>query len=63
MEKLRYTDIQISPLWFTSLRSEEIVLRKSSRDNFLFMVVMEMLKYTCILSFTSMHSIVCKFEK
>ena len=30
---------------------------------FLFIVVMETLKYTCILSFTSMHFMVCKFEK
>ena len=29
----------------------------------MFMVVMEMLKYTCIPSFTSMHCMVCKFEK
>ena len=27
------------------------------------MVVMETLKYTCVPSFTSMHSMVCKFEK
>ena len=27
------------------------------------MVIMEMLKYTCVPSFTSMHCMVCKFEK
>ena len=27
------------------------------------MVVMEMLKYTCVPSFSSMHCMVCKFEK
>ena len=27
------------------------------------MVVMETLKYTCVPSFTSMHCMVCKFEK
>ena len=43
-----YTCIQISPLWFASLRSEEVVIRKSAQGNFLFMVVMETLKYTCV---------------
>ena len=28
METLRYTCIQISPLWFASLRSEEVVIGK-----------------------------------
>ena len=63
MEILRYTCVQISPLWFASLRSEEVVIRKSARGNFLFMVVMETVKYTCVSSFTSMHCMVCKFEK
>ena len=48
MEMLRYTCVQISPLWFASLRSEEVVIRKSARGNFLFMVVMETVKYTCV---------------
>ena len=34
METLRYTCIQISPLWFASLRSEEVVIRKSAQGNF-----------------------------
>ena len=63
MEILRYTCVQISPLWFASLRSEEVVIRKSVRGNFLFMVVMETVKYTRVSSFTSMHCMVCKFEK
>ena len=61
METLRYTCVQISPLWFASLRSEEVVIRKSTWGNFLFMVVMEMLKKH--MRFTSMHCMVCKFEK
>ena len=28
MEMLRYTCVQISPLWFGSLRSEEVVIGK-----------------------------------
>ena len=63
METLRYTCVQILPLWFASLRSEEVVIRKSARGNSLFMVVMEMVKYTCVPSFTSTHCMVCKFEK
>ena len=63
METLRYTCVQISTLWFANLRSEEVVIRKSARGNFLFVVVMETVKYTCVPSFTSMHCIVCKFEK
>ena len=59
METLRYTCIQISPLWFPSLRSEEVV----TEAIFLFVVVMEMRKYTCLPSFTSTHCVVCKFEK
>ena len=51
METLRYTCVQISLLWFTSLRSEEVVKRKSAQGHFLFMVVMETLKYTFIPSF------------
>ena len=51
------------PIWFASLRSEEVLIRKSARGYFLFMVVMETLKYTCVPSFTSMHCMVCKFEK
>ena len=46
--------------WFASLKSEEVVI---AWGNFLSMVVMEMLKYTCVPSFTSMHCMVCKFEK
>ena len=49
--------------WFSSLRSEEVVIGKKRLRPFLFMVVMETLKYTCIPSFTSMHCTVCKFEK
>ena len=49
--------------WFASLRSEEVVIGKSARGNFLSVVVMETLKYTCVPSFTSMHCMVCKFEK
>ena len=48
--------------WFTSLRSEEVVIRKSAWGH-LFVVVMETLKYTCVPSFTSMHCMVCKIEK
>ena len=33
MEMLRYTCVQISPLWFASLRSEEVVIRKSSHTH------------------------------
>ena len=29
MEMLRYTCVQISPVWFASLRSEEVVIRES----------------------------------
>ena len=49
--------------WCASLRSEEVVIGKSAWGNFLSMVVMETLKYTCIPSFTSIHCMVCKFEK
>ena len=63
METQRYTCVQISPLWVASLRSEEVVIRKSARGNFWFMVVMETVKYICVASFTSMHCMVCKFEK
>ena len=45
------------------MRSEEVVMGKSGWGHFLFMVVMETLKYICIPSFTSMHCMVCKFEK
>ena len=37
--------------------------KKSARGHFWFMVVMEMLKCTCILSITFLHCIVCKIEK
>ena len=30
METLRYHCVQISPLWFASLRSEEVVMEKSA---------------------------------
>ena len=67
MEMLKYTcSYQASPpciVWCASLRSEEVVIRKSARGNFLSVVVMEKLKYTCVPSFTSMHCMVCKFEK
>ena len=53
-----YTCVQISPVLFARLRSEEVVIRKSARRHVLFMVVMEMLKYTCIPSFTSMQRMV-----
>ena len=33
-----------------------VVIRKSARGHFLFMVIMETLKYTCVQSFTSMHA-------
>ena len=63
METLRYTCIQISPLWFASLRSEEVVIRKSAQGNFLFMVVMETLNthayqvsLPCIAWFASLRS-------
>ena len=36
--------------WFASLRSEEVVIGKSARDHFLFMIVMETLKYTSVPS-------------
>ena len=49
-------------VWCASLRSKEVV-GKSGRGNFLSMVVMEMLKYTYVRSFTSMRCMVCKFEK
>ena len=57
---------QVSPpciVWCANLRSEEVVTGKSAWGNFLSMVVMETLKYTCVPSFTSMHCMVCKFEK
>ena len=63
MEMLRYTCVQISPLWFAILISEKVVIRKTVRSHFLFIVVMETLKYTCIPSFTSMHCMISKFEK
>ena len=53
---------QVSPpciAWFASLRSEEVVTGKSAWGHFLFMVVMETLKHTCIPSFTYMHCMVC----
>ena len=49
--------VQISPVWFASMRSEEVVKRKSARGHFLFMVVMETLKYMCIPSFTYVHGL------
>ena len=57
---------QVSPpriVWCASLRSEEVVTGKSAWGNILSMVVMETLKYTCVPSFSSMHCMVCKFEK
>ena len=58
---------QVSPpciVWFASLRSKEVFLgKKVPKGHLLFMVVKEMLKYTCVPSFTSMHYMVCKFEK
>ena len=54
---------QVSALciaWFASLRSEE---EKVPEAIFLSMAVMETLKYTCVPSFSSMHCMVCKFEK
>ena len=44
--------------WFASLRSEEVVIRKSARGHFLLTVVMETMKYTCAESFISMCTIV-----
>ena len=49
--------------WFASLRSEKVVMGKNARGHFFVMVVMETMKYICIPSFTSMHYMVCKFEK
>ena len=67
METLKYTIVyQVSPpciVWCASLRSEEVVIGKSARGHFLSVVVMETLKYKCVPSFTSMHCMVCKFEK
>ena len=60
VETLRYTCVQISPPWFASLRSEEVVTGKSAWGNFLTMVVMETVKYTCVPSFNSMHCMICK---
>ena len=57
---------QVSPpciVWCASLRSEEVVIGKSARGNFLSVVVMETLKYTCVPSFTSTHCMVYKFGK
>ena len=62
METLRYHCVQISPLWFASLRSEKVVMGKVPEAIF-FMVVMEMLKYTGVPSFTSVHCMVYKFKK
>ena len=66
MEHLNTHAYIVSPpciVWCASLRSEEVVIGKSARGNFLSMVVMETLKYTCVPSFTSMRCMVCKFEK
>ena len=55
---------QVSPpciAWFASLRSEEV--GKSAWEHFLLMVVMETMEYTCAQSFTSMRTIVGKFDK
>ena len=49
--------------WFASLRSEELVIGKSTRGHFLLTVVMETMEYTCAQSFISMCTIVGKFEK
>ena len=49
------TCVQISPVWFASVRSEEVVIKKG---NFLFMVIMETLKCTCVPSFNSMGCMV-----
>ena len=49
--------------WFASLRNDEVVIGKSAGGHFLFMFVMETLKYTCIPSFTSIPCMACKFEK
>ena len=64
METLRYHCVQTLPLWFITLRSEDVVKygRKNLRP-FLFIIVMEMLKYTCLPSFTSIYCMVCKFDK
>ena len=58
-----YQALPLSILWCASLRSEEVVIRTSALGHFLLIVVMETLKYTCIQSLTSMHCMVCKFEK
>ena len=42
------------------LKGEEVVMEKNARGH---LVVMEILKYTCVPSFTSMHCMVCLFEK
>ena len=57
---------QVSPpciAWFASLRSEEVVIGKSTWGHFLLMVVMETMEYTCAQSFIYMCTIVGKFEK
>ena len=38
------------------LKGEEVVIEKSAWGH---LIVMEMLKYTCVPSFTSMHCMVC----
>ena len=42
-ETVRYTCVQISSVWFASLRSEEAILRKSAQGHLLFVVVMKTL--------------------
>ena len=49
---------QVSPqctVWFASLRSEEVVIGKSTRVNFF----VNGAQYTCVPGFTSMHCMVC----
>ena len=52
-----------STLSFGSLRSEEVVIEKSAQGYFLLMIVMEMLIYKRVPSFTFMLCMVSKSEK
>ena len=62
METLRYTCVQISPLWFASLRSESSYKEKCPKSFFIH-DCRGNTEILCVPSFTSMQYMVCKFEK
>ena len=64
METLRYTCVQISPLWLAILRSEEVVIEKKCLRQFFVRGCHGNAEiHMRTPSFTSTHCMVCKFEK